>query len=112
MTLLESDATLILKDEPIDPEIKAAMIEGLKKSAALKFGTFDAIQNTQQRCFEKRKEALQLLLAHWGHWRGKDGAVIWDTQARLDEFTKTVSAIQSLENERAALERQFNREQQ
>jgi|GEM_PF-6196921 len=112
MTTLETDATRLLKDEPLDPQMKAGMLKGIKDSADRKFAMLATIQRTQQRSFEKYKEALQLLHAQWGHWQGKDGVVIWDTQANLDEFNKIVTAMQALDGEITALQKRFYLEQQ
>jgi len=53
-----------------------------------------------------------LLHAQWAHWQGKDGVVIWDTQAHLDEFNEIVGAMQSIDGEIATLQKRFYLEQQ
>ncbi len=112
ITTLEADATRILKDEPLDPQMKAGLIKGIKGSSARKFTILAAVQSTQQRSFRAYKEALQLLHDQWGHWRGKDGVVVWDTQANLDEFNKIVTAMQASDREIAALQKRYYAEQQ
>jgi hypothetical protein len=108
---LDVEAARLLQGEKIDARTKAGILRGVREAAERKLRPISAIRQTQQKSFDKYKEALKLLHARWGHWNTKEGVIVWDDQAGLTEFNAIIAAFDAIQAEQIALQKKYFLEQ-